>query len=185
MSDAVAGRVRLMVGRAILGLVNDATKAQAVQVEMLDDEVQDNVERFQNYGFTSVPHKGAEAVVVCVGGLRSHGIVIATEDRRYRLTGLENGEVALYDDQGQVVKLARDGIYIETDKKVTVNADSVAVTAETVEVNAESVAVTAESVVVTSNDINLGGSGGGKVARVGDTVAGGVITSGSNKVKAA
>lgn len=171
MNAATAGRVRMMIGRAILRLVNDTAMAQSAQVEMLDDEVHDAVERFQNYGFTSVPHEGAEAVVVCVGGLRSHGIVIATEDRRYRLKGLEGGEVALYDDQGQMVKLARDGIYIETDQKVTVNADAV-------EVNAE-------SVVVSSDDINLGGSGGAKVARIGDSVVGGVITSGSDKVKAA
>jgi phage baseplate assembly protein V len=178
MSEAIANRVRMMIGRAIIGLVNDATKAQEVQIELLDEEIQDDAERYGNYGFTSVPHAGAEAVVVCVGGLRSHGIVIATEDRRYRLTGLADGEVAIYDDLGQKVHLGRDGIYIETDQKVTVNADSV-------EVNAETVAVTAESVTVTSDTINLGGSGGAKVARIGDSVVAGKITTGSDKVKAA
>jgi phage baseplate assembly protein V len=171
MSEAMANRVRMMIGRAIIGLVNDAAKAQEVQIELLDEEIQDGAERYSNYGFTSVPHAGAEAVVVCIGGLRSHGIVIATEDRRYRLTGLADGEVAIYDDLGQKVHLARDGIRIETDQKVTVNADSVE--------------VTAESVVVNSDNINLGGTGGAQVARVGDSVANGVITSGSNKVKAA
>jgi len=34
-------------------------------------------------------------------------------DRRYRLTGLAEGEVALYDDLGHKVHLAREGIVID------------------------------------------------------------------------
>lgn len=165
------GRVRLMVSRGVLTLVDDSTGIQMVQIDLLADETQDDVERFEGYGFTSKPHTGAEAIMLCVGGLRSHGIVIGVEDRRYRLKDLEDGEVGIYDDLGQSIMLRRTGIEINTDQKVTVNADSVEVNAETV--------------VVNSDDINLGASGGAKVARVGDSVVGGVITSGSNKVKAA
>ncbi|WP_431477838.1 phage baseplate assembly protein domain-containing protein [Massilia eburnea] len=61
----------------------------------------------RNTGFTSVPKPGAEGVVVFVGGNRDHGLVIAVEDRRFRLKGLASGEVAIYDDQGQKVHLTR------------------------------------------------------------------------------
>lgn len=160
------GRVRLMVGRAIVRLVDDATRTQSVQIELLEGETQDAVERYQDYGLTSVPHPGAEAVAVAVGGLRSHMIVIKVDDRRYRLTGLEQGEVALFDDLGQLVKLGRDRIEIVSDNEVK---------------------VTAPKVIVESDDVHLGAEGGQKVARIGDDVnlATGKIISGSNKVRAA
>jgi len=164
-------RVQLMVGRAVLVAVDDSSKCQTVQITALKGEVLDGVERVTEYGFTSHPHPGAEAVLLAVGGNRANGVVIAAGDRRYRLTGLAAGEVALHDDQGQVIKLARDGMEITTSKPITVNA---------------------LKVIVNSDDINLGGEGGAKVARIGDEVevVGGSsaglhkIVSGSAKVRA-
>lgn len=106
MVDPIARRVRLMVSRGVIGVVNDALKEQGVQVALLADEVRD-CERYQEYGFTSVPLPGAEAITVCVGGSRDHGVVIATGDRRYRLKGLQGGEVAIYTDEGDHIKLGR------------------------------------------------------------------------------
>ena len=55
------------------------------------------------------------------------------------------------------------------------------------DLNLENLTVTVDAEVATiaADTVNLGGTGGAKVARVGDTVSGGVITSGSDKVKAA
>ena len=113
MTEGMRGRIQLMIGRAILSAISDSGKIQTAQVQLLADEVQDDVERIQEYGFTSVPLPGAEGVVVFVGGNRDHGLLIATDDRRYRLVGLEAGEVALYDDLGQKVHLTRSGIVID------------------------------------------------------------------------
>jgi phage baseplate assembly protein V len=110
-------RVLLMVGRAILTAVNDATKSQTVQVATLADSVRDDVERYQDYGITSVPLKGAEGVIVLVGGSSAHGIVIATEDRRYRPTGLNAGDVALYTDKGIRFYIDRDGDIVNVGAK--------------------------------------------------------------------
>jgi phage baseplate assembly protein V len=103
-------RLRLMVSRGVITLVNDALKMQGVQVQLLADEVKDNLERFQNYGFTSHPHAGAEGVVVFAGGSRDHGLVIVVDDRRYRLKGLQAGEVALYTDEGDKIVLKRGNV---------------------------------------------------------------------------
>ncbi|HEY1136566.1 MAG TPA: phage baseplate assembly protein V [Xanthomonadaceae bacterium] len=103
MKDAA----RNMVSRAVLALINDAAKLQRVQIAMRADEERGEVERFQDYGFTSVPFPGAEAVALSVGGSRSHMVVIAVEDRRYRLTSLEQGEVAIYTDEGDKIVLKR------------------------------------------------------------------------------
>lgn len=110
---ALAQRVRLTVGRGILRLVSDAHAVQQVQAEFLKGEVRDGMERFQQYGFTSVPHGGAEVIALFTGGDRSNGVVIAVGDRAFRLSGLKGGEVALYDDQGQSVHLTREGIVIK------------------------------------------------------------------------
>lgn len=107
----LARRVNLMVARGVLALVDDAAKMQGVQVTLLSGEVRD-MERFQDYGLSSQPHAGAEVAAVFVGGNRNHGLVLAIDDRRYRLKGLQGGEVALYDDLGHAVKLSRTGIVI-------------------------------------------------------------------------
>lgn len=99
--------IRLLVSRAVLALINDAAKLQRLQIQLMADEERGDVERFQDYGFTSHPHKGAEAIALSVGGSRSHMVVIAVEDRRYRLTGLEEGEVAMYTDEGDKIVLKR------------------------------------------------------------------------------
>lgn len=110
--DPLKRRVLLMIGRGIIRLVDDAQGIQHMQIRGLADEVLGRVDRLQEYGFTSVPKPGAEVLFAAVGGDRSHSVVIGVEDRRYRLTGLQGGEVALYDDQGQVVHLRRDGIHV-------------------------------------------------------------------------
>lgn len=106
-------RVMLMVSRCVLNVVQDGLAIQGLQVTILEGEPRDGVERFQQYGYTSVPKPGAEGVMVAVAGNHDHGIVIAVEDKRYRLTGLAAGEVALYDDLGQKVHLTRAGIVVD------------------------------------------------------------------------
>src|SRR3546814_2607697 len=72
--------IAMMVGRCVLTAINDGSKVQTVQLTGLADEVLDRVERFQDYGFTSVPLAEAEGIVVFVGGSRGHGIVIARSE---------------------------------------------------------------------------------------------------------
>jgi phage baseplate assembly protein V len=162
----LTNRLRGMVARGIVRMVDDARLAQEVQLDLLAGETMSGAEHFQHYGFSSVPHGGAEAVVVFVGGTRSHGVVVATADRRFRIKNMQGGEVALHDDLGNVVKLGRDALTISAVSKVSVSAPI------------------AE---IISDDLRLGGSGGARVARVGDDVnlTTGKIVSGSAKVTAA
>ena len=75
----LARRVTLMVSRCTLNLIDDSTPTQTAQVEFYDQEVHDDAEIWQHFGFTSVPPKGAEGVALCLGGERQTPIVIATE----------------------------------------------------------------------------------------------------------
>lgn len=106
----LARRIRLMAARAILTLIDDATKMQGLQVKLLDGEVCNNVDRVQNYGFTSVPLPGAEGIYLALGGSRDHGVVIVADDRRYRIKGLQGGEVAIYTDEGDKIVLKRGNV---------------------------------------------------------------------------
>lgn len=108
-ADRVETRARAVVGRFVLRSISDATKVQSLQISGQAGLELDEVERFQQYGFTSVPVAGAEAVGVAVGGSRDHTIIVATDDRRYRLKNLNPGEVALYDKNGLVLVLKDDG----------------------------------------------------------------------------
>lgn len=164
--------LRGLVLRGVITLVNDAAALQRVQLQMrampqpggdVGAERADNLEVFGHYGLTSVPHTGAEAIMLSVMGVKAHGVVIAVDDRRYRLTGLKEGEVALYDDLDNMVKLGRDELSITGVSKVHVIAPMALIEADTVQ---------------------LGGEGGKKVARVGDQVdlSTGRILTGSDKV---
>lgn len=101
-----------LFSRGVVSAVNPDAKMQTVQIQLLTGEAKDNVEHFEPYGYTAHPHVGAEQATGFVEGDRSHGIVLVVADRRYRLTGLAAGEVAIYDDQGQRVHLTRNGIVI-------------------------------------------------------------------------
>lgn len=98
------------ISRCVVKLVDDSLKMQRVQVTLLAGEALDSVERMQEYGHTSVPHPGAEGLAVAVGGTQNHVVIIKCEDRRYRLTGLADGEVAMYDDLGTKIVLKRGGV---------------------------------------------------------------------------
>lgn len=124
MIRPLLNRVKNSAARAVVRLISDDLKMQKLQLGVLAGETIDGVERFQEYGLTSHPHEGAEAIVLFIGGDRSHGVVVALDDRRYRLS-LEKGEVALYDDQGQVVHLKREGVLVESPHEVTLRAPSI------------------------------------------------------------
>ena len=115
-------RVLLMIGRAVLALVDDEAKLQRVQVQGLAEEVLDGVERFQQYGVTSHPHPDAECVVLAVGGIRQHPIIIAIDDRRHRVTGLARGEVCLYTDEDEAGNRFR--ILLGRGRNLTIEAGS-------------------------------------------------------------
>ncbi|WP_096314348.1 phage baseplate assembly protein domain-containing protein, partial [Escherichia coli] len=84
-----------------------------VDVSLIAGEPKAGVEHLEPYGFTARANSGAEAVVLFPDGDRSHAVVVTVSDRRYRLKGLQTGEVAVYDDQGQSVTLTREGIVVD------------------------------------------------------------------------
>lgn len=120
----VARRVLLAASRGVLRLVDDETRLQSVQLEALRGEVLEALDRIQEYGFTSVAAPGADAVLIALGGQRQHSVVVALDDRRYRPTGLAEGDVCLYTLQDKAEPYHRihfkAGHVIEIRSKTTV-----------------------------------------------------------------
>jgi phage baseplate assembly protein V len=125
--EPIKRRISLLIGRSILLLGDDSGSGnQRFQVSLMAEEIRDDMERFQEYGFTSKPIAGAEGIVLFPGGTREIGYIIATDDRRFRFKPLGEGEVAIYTTLGDRIHLKATGeIEINAMMKVVVNSPSV------------------------------------------------------------
>lgn len=186
--------LRGLLARGVVESVDDSPMMRTVQAEFLPGDVREGLEHFEPYGFTSRVKKGAEAIGAFFNGDRSHGVVLVTADRRFRLH-VEEGEVAVFDDQGQKVVLARDGIVVETPKNLTatVGGNAVATVKGTTTLKSGAVTIDAPSVHITgtlSVDGHIKGTGGlavsggsgaavtGSITATGDIKAGSISLQG-------
>ena len=151
-----------MFARGVLTGVQDGGGLQTAQATLLEDEIRDGLERVQNYGFTSHPLGGAEAVVAFMGGNRDHGIILTVDDRRYRLS-LEAGEVAIYTDEEDYIKLKRNNNIEVKTKHLVVNAEEdYTVTTKKFTVNAEtSIEMTSAQTGIKSDSLAIASKNGG------------------------
>ncbi len=117
-------RLLLAIGRGRITAVNDGGPVQVIQIKLGQDDVRDGTPRLAEYGLTSAPPAGSDAVILCIAGDRSTGVVVATGNQAARLKGLAAGEVALYDDQGQSIHLTRAGIVIKGAGKPVIVEDT-------------------------------------------------------------
>ncbi len=135
-------------------------------------------EYVQHYGFSSRPLEGAEAILIRDG---NHIVMIASEDRRYRV-GIEAGEVCIYTDEGDQIRLKRDKeIYIKSGNKLTAEIENeVNVTAKTAVVNASETLTLMSPLITLQCDalsiVSYGGSGSAAATLTGDFGLDGSLT---------
>lgn len=116
--------------RGVLNLVKSRSEIQLAQVSGLADETLQDVELMQQFGFTSAPPASSEAVVIPVGGKTTHSVIVATENGAFRVKGLKEGEVAVYDQsgstiilkQGKLVEISCDNLVIHASQKIALNS---------------------------------------------------------------
>ena len=97
-------------------VAGDAGKLLRFSGTGLPGQTLTNIEMWQHYGFVSRPLAGAEGLAFVRGGT---AFLVADDDRRYRVE-IENGEVALYSDEGTVVRLGR-GKVVQVDGADEIN----------------------------------------------------------------
>ena len=88
-------------------------------------EVIDGAERMQIYGITSHPLKGADVLVLSVGGVRQHPVVLI-DDRRHRVRGLAEGEVCIYTDEDESGNMHR--ILLKRGREIEMRSGDASVT---------------------------------------------------------
>lgn len=164
MSDTTHQRVMNMIARGKLAKTDDTAGMQFTQLSLLRDEAKANVERFQQYGFSSVPPANSEAVVLFVGGGRDHGLVLSVENRASRIRGQSEGEVAMYTDEGDYIvlkrgnqiELATDRLIVRVDVEVIIDAPLIRLLAPVVEIVGNlnvAGSITAESVTAPGGSV--------------------------------
>ncbi|EEQ6524444.1 phage baseplate assembly protein [Escherichia marmotae] len=110
----------LSVGRVTAG--DDSGVVQTVQVQS-PSEVRSDTPVLQQFGFSSVLPAGTDVVVMSLAGNRSSAVVVASGHQSYRINGLNSGEVVVYNQWGQYVRLGEDGIVVEASgQQVLVNS---------------------------------------------------------------
>ncbi|NID15376.1 phage baseplate assembly protein V [Luteibacter yeojuensis] len=121
--DRVRRAVQALAGRGRITVSDDTGPAQRLQVKLGPLEVRDTTPRLAEFGFSSRPPAGTDAVLLFLSGDRSNGVVIATGHQASRPRSLEEGETIVYDLFGKFIRLTKDGgIVIEANgSPVTVN----------------------------------------------------------------
>lgn len=118
-------------------------KTKTFSAEGRIDETLEGRELFQQKGFSSIPEKDDEVIVLSLGNLR---IAIASESKDR--PALEPGEAAVYSSAENFIRFKKDGTIeiVSKGKKLTIDAD--------VEVSGEITAQTATAPVKLSTHLH-------------------------------
>lgn len=109
--EGILRRLRTLVRLGVLVLSDSSQAVQVLQLK-IGDELLTDVEHLEPYGYTSRPAAGAEALLAALKGSPAHTAVLVLGGRAFRLKNLAEGEVAIYDDLGNVVHFMRDKIRV-------------------------------------------------------------------------
>jgi|GEM_PF-7064399 phage gp45-like len=105
-----ADRIFGLVRRVMRITTNTDTPNVQVQLESAADDVHNDVEVLETYGFTAHPPTSVpEGLAVFPNGESDHGIVIGWFDKAHRPTGLKAGETQQYSVHGQNQLFDEDG----------------------------------------------------------------------------
>ena len=165
-----ARRGYLGLVRGTIDSVDDSQMMQTVTARLLHNEMLPGIERPQNYGFSSVPvapqgTQGAELIVGFMHGNRSHPMVLGVDDRRYRPTNWNGGDIGLWHYKGNTAKFTDTGWQQNhADKQpwtITVGTSTLTVADGKI-----TATVGGTSVTIQDGRVDLGGLGGSPVLTV-------------------
>lgn len=135
----IRNRIRLMVARALITAVKDQDGGITLTLDLLAGETRDGLELVQQYGMSSSPLPGSQAVTLFLGGSRDSGVVIATKGMTPETVfSLKPGEVALHTAEGDSVHLRAGRVVAITTETLEINASTaVKINSPTVEASGE------------------------------------------------
>lgn len=123
-------QLKMMLGIGRVTALSDDGVIQHLQYRTALD-VRGDTPRMAEYGFSSAPPEGSDVVILSLGGDRSSQVIIATNHKGSRHTGLQSGETVIYNQTGQFVKLTASGIEVQANAQPVnvANATTVTITA--------------------------------------------------------
>lgn len=101
--------IRSLIRRGVLRKVDDTGTQQLVDLALLAGDEPKKVFRPQQHGLTSNPPIGSEGFVVAMGGRSDRLLYIDGAHKDKRPKNLPAGGVALYDADGKLLKIVKDG----------------------------------------------------------------------------
>ena len=123
--EPIRNRIRLMVARSVISAVSSDETGITLQLTLGPNEERADVDLVQQYGVSSKPKPGSQAVTLFVSGSRSEGVTIATKGGGAAMSfTLKPGEVALHTDEGDSVHLRRGRIVEVTTETLKISASS-------------------------------------------------------------
>lgn len=131
-ADRLYRRIMMSVMPMKISATDDTGPVHRAQMKGFPPETIDNMPVLQIYGLASHAMPGSDGLAIFASGDRSNGVIIATGNQQYRLRNLKAGEVALYDNQGNIVKLTANGIEITAPTKLRVVTPRLEVTGDVV-----------------------------------------------------
>ena len=118
--DRLHRRTAMMIAPVKITATDDSGPIHRAQVEVNGTpETLDDVAVMQFYGFAAHCPVNSDATAFFVAGQRSNAVVVGTNNQKSRLRGLKSGEVALYTEKGDYVKIL-DGRIVEVSAGETV-----------------------------------------------------------------
>ncbi|WP_186247321.1 phage baseplate assembly protein V [Burkholderia gladioli] len=124
----ILDRIRNLFGRGRVTLVDDSGPVQIVQLRMNGLEVPAGRYRVPEFGFSSNPPIGSDALALHVAGDRSAGAVVGTNHQQSRPRGLAPGESILYSQDGKCIYLKDGAIVVEAKGQDVVVNDAANIT---------------------------------------------------------
>jgi len=117
-------RIRGVIGAATTTTSPDDTgDVQTVQAKFSSIELHDRLPVLFQFGVSASLPVGTDVAVVFVGGDRSNGVIVASNNKAVRPKNRLPGECEIYDAFGKSIRLSQDGgIIVEANgAPVTVN----------------------------------------------------------------
>lgn len=112
----IKNKILNLVVLGIVKAINDNQDFQLISIQN-SDGISKNIERIQNYGLTSNPPLNSGSILLSQNGDIDNGIIICVDGGKYRLKGLESGEVALYS------MFNNSHILLKNDGSINVNSE--------------------------------------------------------------
>lgn len=135
MEKETTDNVRIMSGRKNIKNIKDDGETMTASVEVAEGIWRDDVEIIQPYGLSaSVPEDGAMGIVLPLGGDEGDMVILPVANPSVRLGGLKEGEVGLYNKDGDQLIITPEGEF-NMQSGTHLNVDSPKSTLNSPEVN--------------------------------------------------